>query len=351
MHGQALYRKYRPATFAEVLGQREVVRTLEGAIAQGKVAHAYLFSGSRGTGKTSLARIFARAIGTDDRDLHEIDAASNNGVDEVRALREEVYVLPFASRYKVYILDEAHMLSKQAWNALLKTLEEPPAHVVFILATTELTKVPDTILSRCQCLSFRVPDSNTLKELVSRVAREEGFDLEPAGAELLALLADGSFRDAHSILERVLAGVEGTSITAEKVAEITGSPRSALLIGILEAVAARNLDTALVRVREVAQAGNSARTTLDLLLRVVRMVLLVRSAPSLRTAIAGECSQEEYERVQYFADKAKGEINSRFLMRLLDAHARIGATYTPELPLELALIEHLEECVQEKPAR
>ena len=150
----ALYRKYRPQNFKEVLGQEQVTKVLEGAISLGRIAHAYLFAGSRGTGKTSVARIFAHSIGTVAEDTYEIDAASNTGVDDVRALNESVSVLPFSSKYKVYIIDEVHMLSKSAFNALLKTLEEPPSYVVFILATTELHKIPETILSRCQRYIF-----------------------------------------------------------------------------------------------------------------------------------------------------------------------------------------------------
>src|SRR5258706_4881767 len=154
METLSLYRKYRPNDWDEVLGQDHVVKVLDGSINNGKVAHAYLFSGSRGTGKTSVARIFARALGTSENDIYEIDAASNRGIDDIRELREDVRVLPFESKHKVYIIDEVHMLTKEAWGALLKTLEEPPEHAIFVLATTELGKVPETIRSRCQTFEF-----------------------------------------------------------------------------------------------------------------------------------------------------------------------------------------------------
>ena len=157
MSESVLYRKYRPQSFKEVLGQEHVVEALEGAIRLGRVAHAYLFSGSRGTGKTSVARILAKALGTSETDLYEIDAASNRGIDDIRLLRDGVSAVPFESKRKVYIIDEVHMLTKEAFNALLKTLEEPPPHVIFILATTELEKVPETIISRCQTFSFKRP--------------------------------------------------------------------------------------------------------------------------------------------------------------------------------------------------
>src|SRR6056297_1764313 len=173
----ALYRKYRPESFADVRDQDHIVSALEGAIKKGEIPHALLFSGTRGTGKTTLARIFAHEIGTSDIDLYEIDAASNRGIDDIRELKEAVHTLPYESEQKVYIIDEVHMLTKEAFNALLKTLEEPPAHVVFILATTEVEKLLDTILSRCQVFQFRAPSRAVLAEMVTEIARKEGFSL------------------------------------------------------------------------------------------------------------------------------------------------------------------------------
>ncbi|MEK7176024.1 MAG: AAA family ATPase, partial [Patescibacteria group bacterium] len=178
-----LYRKYRPKEFKEVIGQEHIVKVLEGAIKLGNISHAYLFSGPRGTGKTSVARILSRAIGTSMNDLVEMDAASQTSVDDIRALNESVFTLPYESRFKVYIIDEAHMLSKSAWNAFLKTLEEPPAYVVFILATTALEKVPETVISRCQTFSFKAPNQATLKEFALTVAKKEGATLMPEAAE------------------------------------------------------------------------------------------------------------------------------------------------------------------------
>src|SRR6056297_1967272 len=170
----ALYRKYRPESFADVRDQDHIVSALEGAIKKGEIPHALLFSGTRGTGKTTLARIFAKAIGTSDMDLYEIDAASNRGIDDVRELKEAVHTLPYESEKKVYIIDEVHMLTKEAFNALLKTLEEPPEHVVFILATTEEEKLLDTILSRCQVFRLHSPSREVLQQTVISVAKEEG---------------------------------------------------------------------------------------------------------------------------------------------------------------------------------
>src|SRR3990167_9062894 len=218
----ALYRKYRPKIFEEVFGQEHIVKVLESSIKLGNIAHAYIFSGSRGTGKTSVARIFAKEIGTSANDIIEIDAASNTSVDDIRALNDSISTLPFDSKYKVYILDEAHMLSKSAWNALLKTLEEPPKHVIFVLATTELEKVPETVISRCQGFSFKKPSEQVLKEVISGAVKKEGKKLSNDAVELIALLGDGSYRDAYGILQKVTTVSSGKEISAEDVEKVTG---------------------------------------------------------------------------------------------------------------------------------
>ena len=193
MAHQSLYRAYRPHSFKDVIGQPQVTDALAEQIKAKKVGHAYLFAGSRGLGKTSVARIFGKELGVTEKDLYEIDAASNNSVDDIRSLTENMYTLPFESPYKLYILDEAHMLSKSAWNAFLKTLEEPPSHTIFILATTELEKVPETVRSRCQAFQFKKPSREGLAKLVTTVAKKENATLEAGVADLIALLADGSY--------------------------------------------------------------------------------------------------------------------------------------------------------------
>lgn len=342
MSGTALYRKYRPQTFDEVLGQDELVRALKGAIAQDTIGHAYLFSGGRGIGKTTLARIFARAIGTSEHDLIEIDAASNRGIDDIRALREEVHTSPLSSPFKVYVIDEVHMLTKEAFNALLKTLEEPPRHVVFILATTEPEKLPDTIVSRCQTFSLARPTTTLLREMITKVAEKEGRTIDTAGAERIALLADGAFRDAHGILQKILASTEAKEITVSDIESVTGTPNSTLLTNVLDAVGDGDLDRALLALNTLKTARGSAKTALLLLTRLVRAVLIARTAPSFAKEIEGEYTEEEWQAVIKHAAESKGHINSRLLTRLLDAQIRIGTTYLPELPIELAIIEHLE---------
>ena len=191
-----LYRKYRPHNFEEVLGQDHVVAVLQNAVKLNRISHAYLFSGPRGTGKTSVARILARSVGCEGMDLLEIDAASSRGIDEIRALRDAVRLVPFKSPYKVYVVDEVHMLTKEAFNALLKTLEEPPKHAIFILATTELNKVPETIISRCQHFVFRKVPESIIRSSILEIAKKENFKLDDEAAGLIALFADGSFRES-----------------------------------------------------------------------------------------------------------------------------------------------------------
>jgi DNA polymerase III subunit gamma/tau len=226
---QTLYRQYRPAGFDEVRGQEQVTGVLGKAIKNKKIGHAYLFCGTRGTGKTSVARILARELGVSEKDLYEMDAASNRGIDDIRELREGVYAMPFESPYKFYIIDEAHMLTKEAWNAFLKTLEEPPAHAIFVLATTEREKVPDTIQSRCEIYTFKQPSREMLAETVTDIAKKEGFTLDQGAADLVALLAEGSFRDSLSILQKVLAVSSGKKVDVADVETVSGAPRGELI--------------------------------------------------------------------------------------------------------------------------
>jgi DNA polymerase-3 subunit gamma/tau len=225
--GQALYRKYRPRSFSEVVGQQAIVDTLQRAIASGRISHAYLFSGPKGVGKTSVARILAHEVNKlpySDESIHldiiEIDGASNRRIDEIRDLRDKVNIAPTSSKYKVYIIDEVHMLTKEAFNALLKTLEEPPAHCIFILATTEAHKLPETIVSRTQHFNFKPLQAQSASEHIANVAKQESIAIEPEAIELLAEAGEGSFRDTLSLLDQ-LSHVK-SKVTAEDVREMSG---------------------------------------------------------------------------------------------------------------------------------
>ena len=334
-----LYRKYRPQSFSEVLGQSHVVSALEGALKLGRVSHAYLFSGSRGTGKTSVARILARALGTRDEDLYEIDAASNRGIDDVRALREGVAAVPFSSRYKVFIIDEVHMLTKEAFNALLKTLEEPPSHALFILATTELEKVPETIVSRCQTFTFKRPSQRILKEAAERIAKKEGFSIEAPAAELIALLAEGSFRDAQGILQKAMGASPDAKITLAEVEKITGAPKGALVNSLLEALEKRDVSDGLAAVGKAVSQNIDMKVFAKLLLTKLRFVLLLRNAPEMEKGIAEEVSAEDFAFLKQTALNPESRINSAALLEFLEVYDLIGYAALPQLPLELAVIK------------
>lgn len=335
----ALYRKYRPKSFKEVIGQEHIVKTLEGALSLGRVFHAYLFAGSRGTGKTSVARIVAEAIGTSGNDVYEIDAASNRGIDDIRSLREGVATLPFESKYKVYIVDEAHMLTKEAWNALLKTLEEPPAHVVFIFATTESDKVPETILSRCQVFQFKKPTREILRHSVAAIAKAEGAVLEAGAAELIALLGDGSFRDTQGILQKVLSASKDRKVSLPEVETVTGAPRGSLVNSFIEALENKKIEPAVAALHKALESNVDAKVFLRLVLQKLRFVLLLRYAKETEKELAEEVSPDNLVFLQKLAAAKDSSISSALLSELLSAYEHIGRAYIPALPIELVLIK------------
>lgn len=297
---QALYRKWRPTKFADVVGQRHITDTLRAQLESGRLSHAYLFTGTRGTGKTTCAKILARAVNCTNLqagdpcgecpscrgimdgsilDVVEIDAASNNGVDNIRDIRDEVRYTPASVKKRVYIIDEVHMLSQGAFNALLKTLEEPPEHVLFILATTEINKVPATILSRCQRFDFRRIAPHDIAVRLKEIAEEEAIPLTDSGARMIARLADGALRDALSILDRAAAG-SSEPIDEERVAAGVGILAGDTAVQLMRHILSGDLTAAMGQLGESYTAGRELGAVLDQLLGLIRDMLLVKTSKS-----------------------------------------------------------------------
>lgn len=338
----ALYRRYRPQSFSDVRDQNHIVTVLEGAIKKEQIPHAILFSGTRGTGKTTLARLFADAIGTKELDLYEIDAASNRGIDDIRELKEAVHTLPYESKHKVYIIDEVHMLTKEAFNALLKTLEEPPSHVVFILATTEEDKLLDTILSRCQVFRMRSPSKAVLAKTATEVAKEEGFTLNSDAADLVATAADGSFRDALGVLQKVIMASGDKIGSVDEVAEIIGAPKTATIQKLLEAIHTQDKSGALEAVQTSAKNSVDAKLFIRVLLEHVRAVMLIRNLPNKKDEILSVFGTDTKAKIEEYAS-GQTTLNSHLLLRLLEAAELTNRSPIPYAPLEIALIEIIKE--------
>ena len=338
-----LYRKYRPKKFDEVIGQDQVVSILKNALKNNSISHAYIFAGGRGIGKTSIARIFSEALGTSSNDIYEIDAASNRGIDDIRAVRDSVNTLPFESKFKVYIIDEAHMLTKEAWNALLKTLEEPPAHVIFILATTELEKIPETILSRCEVHTFKKPSTSILRDFIASVAKKEGVEIEASAADLIALLADGSFRDAHGILQKIISSTNSKKITRVETEKITGAPKISLVNDLIVSVMEKDASKAISVLSEVSKENLDVLMFSKLLLETVRQILLVRISGAFEKELKESVASEQFEFIKKISEEGKHSVNADMLRELIMAHGQINYSHIPTLPLEMSIIKILEK--------
>ncbi len=325
MSYQALYRRWRPMAFDDVVGQKHITQTLKNEITTGRVAHAYLFTGIRGTGKTSTAKIFSRAINcinnTDGNpcneceickgiadgsimDVIELDAASNNGVNNIRDIRDEVIYSSSVTKYKVYIIDEVHMLSTGAFNALLKTLEEPPPHVIFILATTEVQKLPQTILSRCQRFDFRTITSGDVAGRLDEVAKADGIDVDNDALMLIANMAEGSMRDAMSILDRCIAFGQ-SKISYDDVVGILGIADFKLNFDILKAISEEDAKTALASLGEGVSAGKASAQILDGLMKTVRNLLMIKLTGKAEGIVEGtkENLEEMIKLAQSFTEE------------------------------------------------
>lgn len=337
---QALYRKFRPQTFEYVVGQEHIVKTLKNQIKTGRVSHAYLFCGTRGTGKTSTAKIFAKAINclepvdgepcnrcelctaaNEGRSVNviEIDAASNNGVDNIREIREEVKYPPSEGRYKVYIIDEVHMLSPGAYNALLKTLEEPPKHVIFILATTDPQKIPATILSRCQRFDFRRISASEIAKTLKGYCDQEGIDADDEALFLVARLADGSMRDSLSILDQCTAFYFDEKLTKDKVLEIVGAADDSVLFDLTDKIAAKDADGLINIVDDLMIKGRDAGQFVSDYIVHLRNLMI-----TLSVADAGKILNVSGESAEALKEQAE-RISKAEVTRLINVFSELSA--------------------------
>jgi DNA polymerase III subunit gamma/tau len=372
---QTLYRKYRPKNFSETIGQTHIVRTLSNSLKNNRVSHAYLFTGSRGTGKTSFARIFAKTINCTDLsydekkgslavpcekcaacqsissgkslDIIEIDAASNTGVDNIRELRDTVSLASASLKFKVYIIDEVHMLSSGAFNALLKTLEEPPSHVVFILATTEIHKVPETIISRCQRFDFpRFPIQNIIEKL-SLIAKIEKVSIEKEALEMIAISAEGGMRDAESLLGQIIT-LEDQKITVSEVEEILGTTDQKASEELARFVLEKKTTEAISKINELLENGYDLQTFNKSLVNYLRQLMLVKIDPELKKHFSFEMSAEKITRMEEIAKIADLSGIVSALNFFLEAQNKISSFVLSQLPLEIAIIKSTRTFPAEK---
>ena len=341
---QALYRKYRPKTFEDVIGQKTIIKTLENSIVNDRITHAYLFTGPRGTGKTSIAKIFARVINCQNRenftpcnncvsctqkqniDIIEMDAASNNGVDEIREIRDKVNLVPSFGKYKVYIVDEVHMLSNQAFNALLKTLEEPPSHVIFILATTEPHKIPETILSRCQRYDFKKISENDIVERIKYICKEENIEIDEDAIKLIAKVSDGGLRDSISLLDQLIAYTED-KITVKDVNDVYGVISKEEICNLLLKIFDSNLNESFNEVNNLDENGKNLSKIIEQIIEFIKNTLIYfndsnyfnEEDKKLYNKIASKVNEIKlYESIDILLDTLKSSKNTNNIKLLIE---------------------------------
>ncbi len=365
----ALYRKYRPKILSDLLGQDVIVEVLKNAAKTDKLAHAYLFFGPRGSGKTTAARLLAKIANCEKRqndkkfkilgepcnecricpeiddgrslDVIEIDAASNRGIDEIRNLKEGIRVSPSSSKYKVYIIDEVHQLTKEAFNALLKTLEEPPAHAIFILATTEYEKMPATIVSRVQRFHFKRLPLMILVEKLKSIAKAEKISADKEALELIAASAEGSFRDAESLLDQI-ASLED-KITLESVETILGRVGFSKTNQMAEALIKNNPETALDYLFKINEAGYNLTQFNKDLIHYFRRVLALKFSPALENEFKKELTETELKEIKKHSQAADEKKLINLIKSLIRAYTEMRYSPFPIAPLEVAIIENLKE--------
>lgn len=359
---QVFYRKYRPQKFSDFVGQQNVVKTLTNAISMGMISHAYLFSGPRGCGKTTLARIFAKAINCQNRkkdefepcnqcsscleitegrsmDLIEIDAASHRGIDEVRELRDGIKFVPTKSKYKVYIIDEAHQITKDAANALLKTLEEPPPFAIFILATTEVHKMIPTILSRCQRFDFKKLTLSEILKKLELICQEEKINIEKPALELIALNSDGSMRDAEGILDQVFTLFGQSQIKLEEVKGILGIVENKSVSEIVDLLLEKKSKESIQFLNKLLDEGIDLEEFSKTLIKYLRQILVFKIIGEKDNPFLTGLTKEDIQKIQEQAAKIKEEDLNKFINLFLDAQNKMRFSPVPQLPLELAIVE------------
>jgi DNA polymerase III subunit gamma/tau len=359
MSYQVLARKYRPQKFSDVIGQDHVTRTLQNAIEQGRIAHGYIFSGHRGIGKTTIARILAMALNCQSKDhpvpepcgvcdscreiragnsvdVIEIDAATNRGIDEIRELREAARYRPARDRFKIYILDEAHQITDAAFNALLKTLEEPPGHIVFMMATTQPEDIPQTIRSRCQHFSFHAVRFDAIVKQLHDIAKQEGISADSDALAMLAEVGDGSMRDALSIMDQAIACC-GTTLSAEVVRGLVGTVSTQTLEDIMDAVARNSSEDVLRAIDRLLVEGQSPQHFARQMLRFLRNALVAKVAGSESPVL--QISSDERARVARVAERFSEEDLSRFMQIMLRTHSDLGYKQEQRFHLELGLLK------------
>ncbi|MBU3923193.1 DNA polymerase III subunit gamma/tau [Patescibacteria group bacterium] len=360
MKDLVLYRKYRPQTFSEVSGQDHVVKTLLSALKSGKVAHAYLFAGPRGVGKTTTARLLAKAVNCLDSsslepcnkcdscleimenramDLIEIDAASNRGIEEIRELRERIRFTPIKGKYKVFVIDEAHQLTKEAFNALLKTLEEPPAHAIFILATTEAHKMLPTIISRVQRFDFKKFGLNDILDRLELISKKEKVKADKKALRIIALNAEGHMRDAESMLGKVMAFSGDKEISVEDVENILGIVDINLAIKFIDLLADKDSKKALEFIDKFINQGYDLVQFIQSLINYSRKLLLIKISKDLSKLIKEELSSEQLNTAIKQADKFSIEELSKMIEIFIETLFKMKRSSFPQLEIELAVVE------------
>jgi len=368
---KVLYQKYRPQSFSEIVGQEHVIKTLTNALANDSISHAYLFNGPRGSGKTTTARLLAKALNCEDpiekpdaeikfepcnkcssckeisnqnaMSLIEMDAASHTGIDDIRELRDGVKFSPTKAKYKVFIIDECHQLSKGAANALLKTLEEPPEHAIFVLATTEIHKVINTIISRCQRFDFKKLKVAEIVKKLKKITKSEGVDIEDSALELIALNSEGSVRDGETLLEQILNfGRSKGTIKTEDVKDLLGLVETEAVIKFINFIFNNQAGKAIQYLNEVLDKGTDLEKFNESLIDYLRQVLMFKNIGKDTSIITG-LTDEEFDKLEEQANNIDNNQLKKTINKFLKAGNQINYSSIPQLPLEIAAIECAEE--------